>query len=268
MIQMNTEKTIELIRQQIQKAEQIIRSQDIATKISIWDQTNLRLLRSLFNENTAQLYLSICYHRAVVSDGDLYRAHRTYVSKKAKILQEILTEHERFASVDPTLAGVADKTPPRSGQRNPKAGKRVFIVHGRDDGAKETVARFIQTLGLEPVVLHEKPNKGRTIIEKFEDEGDVAFAVALFTPDDVGALKEAQHSLAPRARQNVVLEFGFFLGRLSRSRTCALIDSKVERPSDYDGVVFIPFNDSGSWQLLLAKELRAAGIDVDLNRLA
>ena len=143
--------------------------------------------------------------------------------------------------------------------------KEVFIVHGRDNEAKETVARFLQNLGLTPVILHEQPNQGQTIIEKFEQHAQVGFAVALLTPDDVGALKSEEKNLKPRARQNVVFELGYFLGRLGRNRVCALTKGNVEIPSDYDGVVYISLDDGG-WKMDLIRELKNVGFDVDANR--
>jgi predicted nucleotide-binding protein len=142
----------------------------------------------------------------------------------------------------------------------------VFIVHGHDEAAKQTVARFIEKLGLKPIILHEKPNEGHTIIEKFEKHSNVGFAVVLMTPDDVGAPDKERDKLKPRARQNVILELGFFLGKLGRKRVCALYKESVEIPSDYKGVLFIPMDTNDGWQLYLAKEIKAAGITVDLNK--
>lgn len=143
----------------------------------------------------------------------------------------------------------------------------VFVIHGRDDGTKNMVARFLEKLGLKPVILHEQPNEGRTVIEKFEGHAHVGFAVALLTPDDVGSLKEEGNNLNPRARQNVIFEFGYFIGKLGRERVCALIKGDVERPSDYDGVLYIPLDASDGWQMSLIRELKIAGFDeVDANK--
>jgi hypothetical protein len=151
---------------------------------------------------------------------------------------------------------------------NPKNAKRVFIVHGHDDGLKNAVARVVERLGLEPIILHEQPNKGRTIIEKFLAHSDVGFAVVLLTPDDMGTKKGGSaESLKPRARQNVILELGFFLGRLGRERVAAVHDPTVEMPSDYSGVLFIPYDDRGVWSLQLAKEMKEAGLPADMNKL-
>ena len=143
--------------------------------------------------------------------------------------------------------------------------KKVFIVHGHDEAARETVARFIQNIGLEPVILHERLNKGRPIITKFREEAaDAAFAVVLMTPDDQGAKAGADVN-NPRARQNVVFELGFFIGAIGPEKVSALVKGKVEKPSDFDGVVYISM-DHGHWKIDLAKEFRGAGIEIDFNR--
>ena len=144
---------------------------------------------------------------------------------------------------------------------------RVFVVHGRDDGSRNTVARFLESLELEPIILQERPNEGRTIIQKFEDHSGVNFAVVLCTPDDVGALATEQHKLRPRPRQNVILELGFFWGKLGRKKVCALLEGDMDMPSDFGGVLYIPLDESEGWKLTLARELRAAGMNIDLNRI-
>jgi len=142
--------------------------------------------------------------------------------------------------------------------------RKVFIVHGHDGAPKAEVARFVEKIGLEPIILHERPNKGRTLITKFQEEaGTVDFAVVLMTPDDVGKAAGVSE-LNPRARQNVVFELGFFIGRLGPSRVAALIKGNVEKPSDFNGVVYISLDDGG-WQQQLGKELQAAGYAIDWN---
>jgi hypothetical protein len=121
--------------------------------------------------------------------------------------------------------------------------RKVFIVHGRDEAPREAVARFLEKLGFEAIILHEQANKGRTVIEKVEAHGDVGFAVVLLTPDDEGCTKGEEPG--PRARQNVILELGYFIGRLGRERVCALKRGEVEIPSDFGGVVYEPFDSSG-----------------------
>ncbi len=150
----------------------------------------------------------------------------------------------------------------------PQNTRKVFIVHGHNDALKNTVAHLVSRLGLEPIILHEQANRGRTIIEKFIAHSEVGFAVVLLTPDDKGGMaNDSAEKFKLRARQNVILELGFFLGSIGRERVAAIFDSGVELPSDYTGVLFLPYDDDGKWQFLLAKEIRAAGLPVDLNQL-
>ena len=144
---------------------------------------------------------------------------------------------------------------------------RVFIIHGHDVAALEAVARCLENLGLEPIILHEQANRGRAIIEKFEDYADVAFAVVLLTADDLGKRKDEESGHKPRARQNVILEPGFFLGKLVRERVCPFVKGDVETPSDYDGVLYTKLDEAGAWRMKLVQELKAVGFDVDANRL-
>ena len=144
----------------------------------------------------------------------------------------------------------------------------VFVVHGRDEAAKQTVARYLEGLGLKPIILQEQPSEGQTVIEKFEGYAQTAgFAVILGTPDDVGALSDDQENLQPRMRQNVVFELGYFTHALGRKCVCVMLKGDLERPSDYYGVIYIPLDDSEGWKLRLATELKASGLSVDMNRL-
>lgn len=141
---------------------------------------------------------------------------------------------------------------------------QVFVIHGRDQGTRDTVTRFLESLGIEPVILQEQPDQGRTVIEKFEQcvQGD--FAVALFTPDDIGGTDG--DDLQPRARQNVIFEFGYFIGKFGRDRVRVLVKGNPEIPSDYSGVIYIQLEDSGGWKMDLIREMKSAGFDIDANR--
>jgi predicted nucleotide-binding protein len=147
------------------------------------------------------------------------------------------------------------------------AGDRIFIVHGHDEGILQGVARFLETLKQNVIILKEKPGKGKTIIEKFEDHAkDVGFVVVLLTSDDRGGPRDTKYKdQQARARQNVVFELGYFIGRLGRNRVCALRVPDVEIPSDYSGVQYITLDSSRTWQLELAREMRAAGLNIDMN---
>jgi predicted nucleotide-binding protein len=143
--------------------------------------------------------------------------------------------------------------------------RNIFLVHGHDVAVTESVARFLTKLDLKPIILHEQPNQGRTIIEKFEHHADVGFAVVLLTPDDKGG-PIAGDTTQPRARQNVILELGYFIGKLGRARVCPLYVEGVELPSDLHGMVWVPYDEAGGWRLKVASEIRAAGLSIDLNR--
>jgi hypothetical protein len=146
-------------------------------------------------------------------------------------------------------------------------GEDVFIVHGHDGETKVTVARFLlRLLGREPIILHEQPDRGRTIIEKFEDHAaQAACAIVLLTGDDVGGPADGPQQL--RGRQNVVLELGFFLGKLGRSRVVILYESRVELPSDLHGVLYIELDNQGAWCTRVARELGAVGLKLNLEAL-
>lgn len=146
---------------------------------------------------------------------------------------------------------------------------KVFVVHGHDATLKVDVERFVHEVGLEPVVLHRQADHGKTLIEKFEHYSDVGYAFILLTPDDV-AYPQSQESLPKdkrtfelRARQNVIFEFGFFVGRLGRSRVCCLYKGEVILPSDLNGLVYKKIEDSLDQQAYsIIKELKAVGYDI------
>lgn len=144
--------------------------------------------------------------------------------------------------------------------------RKVFVVHGHDDAAKQEVARFLEKLRLDPIVLHEQLNRGQTIIEKFEKHSaEARFAIVLLTPDDFGYAAGHAEAARPRARQNVVLELGVFLAKLGRENVVALIKGDVEIPSDLHGVIYEPMDPRGAWKVNVAREIKGAGIEVDLN---
>ncbi|SMX30128.1 putative nucleotide-binding protein containing TIR-like domain protein [Pelagimonas phthalicica] len=150
----------------------------------------------------------------------------------------------------------------------PLPSDKVFIVHGHDHAIRSEVSLCIQRLGLRSVVLSEQTDKGRTIIEKFEDNSNVGFAVVLMTGDDVGGNKGTPaENLKRRARQNVVLELGYFSAKLGRSKVCVLYEDGVELPSDFSGVIYKPIDSAGAWKYELTRELKDAGFEVSLDDL-
>ena len=195
------------------------------------------------------------------SEAERQRKFADGIPQTVTMLEGLISRlEEKREDLEPDLAPTIPSIASLPGTR------RVFIVHGRDEAAKEAVARFLTKLQLEPIILHEQPNQGRTVIEKFEGSADVDFAVILLTPDDIGHLADDIDNPKPRARQNVIFELGYFVGRLGRSRVCALHKGGVEILSDYDGVIYVSMDDPQGWRLLLAREIKAAGVDVDLNQ--
>lgn len=146
---------------------------------------------------------------------------------------------------------------------------KIFIVHGHDDEMKLAVARLLEKLDFEPIILSEQADRGRTIIEKFEEESDVGFAVVLMSDEDDMGAEVGSSDYKPRARQNVILELGYFIGKLGRkNHVCVLKKGNVEAPSDILGVVYKIYSGSDDgWKFALAKELKAAGYNVDLNQI-
>lgn len=140
---------------------------------------------------------------------------------------------------------------------------KVFIVHGHDELLKNEVARFIEKLGLKAIILHEQASSGNTIIEKIEEHSNVGFGIILYTPCDIGAKSEKSPTLQPRARQNVVFEHGYLIGKIGRRNVCALVKGDVEKPNDISGVVYV--STEVEWRLNLAKEMRNSGYDIDMN---
>lgn len=148
---------------------------------------------------------------------------------------------------------------------NSQPGARVFIVHGHDEASKVKVARLVEKLGYEAVILHEQANRGMTVIEKIEANSNVGFAVVIYSPDDAGNTRtEATGGeLLPRARQNVVFEHGYLIAKLGRDRVAPLVVGNVELPSDISGMVYM---SDQNWESEIAKEMKAAGYEVDLNK--
>lgn len=147
-------------------------------------------------------------------------------------------------------------------------GRNVFIVHGHDN-IKDTVKLFVKERDLEPIVLEDQPNAGKTIIEKFEHYGNVDFVVVIVTPDDIGKLEtEPSDEMTFRARQNVIFELGYFIGKYSRLKVAILLDKSkqdepIELPSDIAGLAYIPMGDNKDWQIALVREMRTSGLHID-----
>jgi len=150
--------------------------------------------------------------------------------------------------------------------------RNVFVVYGHDTHAKTELEAMLRRWDLEPLILDQLPSEGQTGIEKLEEytAGDVQFAVVLATPDDEGYARDKEDENRFRARQNVVLELGLLLAKLGRSRVAILLKDQehMERPSDIQGLIYIPFNDNvDEGKVLLAKEMEKQGLKIQVAKL-
>ena len=269
------------IQARIEKGEQLhskeIRSDDELEKTRAesrkWSDYNKTLLLRLFDSMSIAEDAYTDFHEPLLASSgstplsDKLRWYQNAMSSSINSLESIRDQLELYDEPSEMLQAI-------SGNEGVSAmpqsiyGTEVFIVHGHDDEAKETVARFVENFGIEATILHEQANRGQTIPEKFEEHASEAgFAIILLTPDDVGASKDKIKNLKPRARQNVVLELGYFWGRLGRGRVCVLHKGGVELPSDMQGLLYVPMNSPDEWQLPLAREMKQAGLPIDLNKL-
>jgi len=229
-----------------------------------WSDYNRDLLLTLFDHDAiADEYYA--------SHGVAFSAIATFSQKVGYVQDGIKNLVARLRSILGRLE-LYEEMPSKSlavsgSKQHQRTGRKVFIVHGHDESLKQSVARLVGAVELEPIILHEQPNAGRTIIEKFEEHSDVEYAIVLLTPDDEGHLKkEPKSALKDRARQNVILELGYFIGKLGRDRVCAVYVDGVELPGDMSGVLYTPFDEAGSWKYRLAREMQTAGLPIDLNK--
>jgi predicted nucleotide-binding protein len=226
-----------------------------------WDARTKMALRSVFEgpwpDEFEEAATGSVYRVVNQTDGETIQYRIEALEGAINTLRSF---EERLEYIEPAPASATDVAP---------AGSGVFLVHGRDHGLREAVGRFLGLLGLEVVILDERANQGRTLIEKFERNAlDVGFAVVLLTADDraSGPDEDVVPNEPTRARQNVILELGYFMGKLGRDRVVALVAPGVEQPSDIHGLVYLPVAGD-AWHLPLARELRAAGLAVDWDQL-
>jgi hypothetical protein len=261
--QVSPQQGIELLRGQIEKGKALLSARPLqSNEYSSWELLTRNFLAKAFGTNSPNVstVTDVGKYGAfpMGADESWWEDHRaeslaTQVRKLEGLVELLETELQLQGGITPRAsAGVL--------------GHRIFLVHGHDEAVLHEVARFLERLKQDVIILREQANQGRTIVEKFETYADVGFAVVLLTPDDRGGpIEQPFDSQMPRARQNVILELGYFLGRLGRNRVCALYRDGVEIPSDYSGVLYVKLDDGGGWRLALAKELKAAELPVDMN---
>lgn len=204
-----------------------------------------------------------------------YAERRTYLSEQFTPVLDTLefgqpfqpkqntvppTQHITQVSIPDVILQPAKNTVPRNK-------RKVFIVHGRDNEAKLEVSRYIDSLGLESIILHEQANLGMTIIEKIEHySNDADFAIVLYTPCDKGrGMHESNREPMNRARQNVVFEHGYLISKLGRENVCSLVKGEIETPNDMSGVVYVQLDPFEGWKRAVAKELRSCGYIINDN---
>ena len=227
-----------------------------------WKQITKKAISKLYGRRSAQAkkfsklkYCPSHSGKEHITSQEMQEAYRNGLNKAKSQIREILRSWNEDDQI------INSHSPEGINANN----RKVFAIHGHDEAAKHEVARLIQKLGLVPVILAEQPSKGRTIIEKFDEHADVGYAIALLTADDIGS-RQGEDGARPRARQNVIFELGYFIGRLGRERVCALTKGEPEIPSDYSGVVYISM-DAGDWKTELTRELKAADFNIDANRM-
>ena len=260
-------KTIARLRKALDKIPELEPQSRDSTEFRKWQRDTEIAIERSFGEKSRHKYdfLGIQWSDSMmtISGYDRRRVDRKRylegLESATVLLESMIDEVEEYWPDDKVSTSAS------SGKAEPNVGREVFLNHGRDEATRDTVARFLSLLELEPVILDEQASQGKTIIEKFESHAQVRFAIALLTPDDAGALSN-ENTPRQRARQNVIFELGYFIGRLGRKGVCALTKGAVEIPSDYSGVVYILMDDGDGWKLQLVRELKAAGFSVDANR--
>jgi len=191
---------------------------------------------------------------------------------KKKLLKEIVS-NEKSQREEPSRE-VSDKIrllredPPSTTVLNQSQllGSNTLFIHGRDESAKESLSKFIERLGLRALIIHEPTEGGRSIIEKLGQFPNIDFAIFLFTTGDIAPSRDKPREGQARVSQNVDFEFGYFVGKLGQKRVCVLYKEGVEIPLNYPGIAVIPIDSRGGWRLLVAKEIKEAGIEIDLNK--
>lgn len=232
---------------------------------SSWHDYNLELLKQSFNK-THNEYRDD-YNNTGEWNGMFLGGRRNLAEKLNEFAEKFTSKIKSLKKLVeklPLLKSSVENAPPISIDKQEVNMSQVFIVHGHDDLAKVETARFIDKLGFEPIILHEQASSGKTIIEKIESYSNVGFGVVLYTACDVGAKKGEEANLKSRARQNVVFEHGYLIGKIGRKNVAALVKGNVQTPNDISGVVYLSMDSD--WKLDLAKELRESGYTVDMNK--
>ena len=225
-----------------------------------WKNLTEEILQQAFdipnNEYHAE-FSGAGYIGLITGNEDWLVEYKKEISQKITVLESLL---ERLTYIPSQKSSTIQ-------ERQTNITKNVFVVHGHDEAKRVAVEAFIRSIDYNPIVLFKEPSVGQTIIEKIETNAEnICFAIVIYTACDLGKAKDAP-DLNPRARQNVVFEHGYMCAHLSRQKVVALLEKGVERPGDLEGVIYIEFDDAGVWQIKVAREMKAVGLDVDLNKI-
>lgn len=237
-----------------------------------WSDYNSELLKQAFdypNNEYQREYDNAGARMIFTGDEDVMEDYHDRINKKIAVLEILIEKLPLLPKAESSTSSQVDNTATIDM-------KKVFIVHGHNDALKIGVARTLEQMGLKAIILHEQEDYGNTIIEKFEtNASDIGFAIILLTADDMGVSKrdmereskEKDYKADPkaRARQNVVFEMGYFIGKLDRAHVFLLMESGVEKPGDLDGIIYTPVDSEGVWKFKLAKRLDAVGYSVNMK---
>jgi predicted nucleotide-binding protein len=229
-------------------------------KMLLFMYNNMKLTENGFTIENYNYSLFGIDNKTVLKQIIKYASEKYYINIITKLSDGDAIFELASNGIDRIEGILKAKETDKADEENMEKTKKCFLVHGHDDTLKNEVARFIEKeLKIDVIILHEQPGRSKTIIEKFEHYSDVDFAVCLFTGDDLGRSKNidnpTENDLVLRARQNVVFEAGFFMGKLGRENVLILLDPDVEKPSDSDAINYI--STKNQWKHELAKEIKA-----------
>lgn len=227
-----------------------------------WDTFNDELYKTSFDAPNSTYRHEYEQEKWTIFGTDIIKEYKEEIQR----LNNHMTGDIERVSLIPCLT-IEEMEHVETSKETPQSNK-IFIVHGHDVDTRNDVELFVRSIGYEPIILCKRADMGNTIIEKIEREAkDVCFAIVIYTYCDDGKSKE-EADLKPRARQNVVFEHGFMCSHLGRARVCALLESGVEQPGDLQGVIYKSLDATGMWKYDVAREMIAAGLKVDMNKIA
>lgn len=235
-----------------------------------WQDFTAEIFKQAFDDPNNE------YHSRFVSRGQamIITGNEDWMKEYHDEIKDKISYIETFIQKMPLIpSSIVKQQEPEDKKSDNVDKKKVFIVHGHNDALKTKVARVVEQMGLKAIILHEQEDYGKTVIEKFEDNAeDIGFAIILLTADDLAVshkdLNKEKKEVGfkakyfDRARQNVIFEMGFFVGRLGRANVFELQENGIEEPSDLKGIIYTPIDDEDMWRFKLAKRLKSVGYEV------